>query len=364
MQPTPETFRPAEDTIFRLRAKLDDNAYQILRDGDVLFLAFRIPGEEVDLLPSLEYLSEFLTPDEMEDVRGIVIISDRSYEVTSASMILPKLETKKEEDERLYSELKSALKKKLEPLVFTVENDILEMFRAAIRLDGSHNRTDESIGLDLLKVELPKEGEVVYLIFDDGYRKMSRPSFEKLVDNALTSLRAGPSLVKDAPSHPLSTSRSLVDRGEEATSPETHRPSVTAAETAPGGTTTKSPGVGPGDSALRNAKVIAREFSREMANMGYRKDSKFSRSDANQFFFTGLSGPAVLFKVMETEEELEPFLRILSHRKDAVGILVTREWDPGLEALSRIRDFVYLDFSRANRAVDVLRELLKGGGSI
>ncbi len=51
----------SEEMIFRLRAKMDDNAYSRVEEGNTTAIAFRVPGEGVDMLRSLEYLSEFLS---------------------------------------------------------------------------------------------------------------------------------------------------------------------------------------------------------------------------------------------------------------------------------------------------------------
>ncbi len=331
---------------------MDDHAYQVIEDNGTRSLAFRVPGDNIDLLNSLEYLAEYLTSESMEGVSHLLIVSDKEYQITEASMIGPKLETKKDDDERLYKELKTSLKKVLEPLVFTMENDVIELYRVAIRVEGSHDRTDPSIGLDLLKVELPKEGDIIYLIFEDGYRKMSRPSFERLVDGALSSLRQGPDLAHDPPTKILSKKGTVVQSrlGETKGSG-----SITLSRTEP-----------PKDriqDLSRESKVIVREFAREMSSMGYRKDSMFSRTDVHQLFFIGMKGPAVFFKVMEDEDEMGSFLRVLSHRKDALGVLITERWEPRIEAISRIRGFIYLDKERASRAPDVIREVVREGGS-
>jgi hypothetical protein len=349
MNASRDSSGPSEDLLFRLRAKMEDNAYQVLEDGDRKVLAFRVPGENIDLLRSLEYLAEFLVPDSIEGVREIVIISDKRFEVTPSSMIAPKLEEKKKEDERLFKELRGKLRKVLDPIVFTTENDILEMYRIGIRVEGSNKRSDSSIGLDLLKVELPKEGDVVYLIFEDGYRKMTRTALEKLVDDALTSLRQGPSLAKDPPSSTLSTARTIIQaKLEERTGVKESGRKLDSSRKA----------------SSMEPKIITREFSRNMASMGYRKDSMFSRHDVHQLFMIGLKGPAVFFKVMQSEDELDSFLRVLSHRKDALGVLISENWDPHLEAVSRINGFIYLDLQRSERAHEVIREVLKEGGSI
>ena len=331
---------------------MDDNAYQLIEDNGSRSLAFRVPGDNIDLLNSLEYLAEYLTSESMEGVSNLVIVSDKDYQITEASMIGPKLVTKKDDDEKLYKELKTSLKKVLEPLVFTMENDMIELYRVAIRVEGSNNRTDLSIGLDLLKVELPKEGDVIYLIFEDGYRKMSRPSFERLVDEALPSLRQGPHLARDPPAKALSMKGTVVqERLEEAKELGSEPLSTTKPrkESIP--------------DLSRESKVVVREFAREMSSMGYRKDSMFSRTDVHQLFFIGMKGPAVFFKVMEDEGEMESFLRVLSHRKDALGVLITENWEPRIEAISRIRGFIYLDKDRASSAPDVIREVMRDGGS-
>jgi hypothetical protein len=347
---------PSEDMIFRFRAKMDDHAYQVVEESGGNTLVFRVPGDNIDLLNSLEYLAEYLNPESLEGVAHLMIISDKDYHVTEATMLAPKLEVKKEDDEKLYGELKGSLKKNLDPLVFTMENDINELYRTAIKVEGSHNRSDSSVGLDLLKVELPKEGDVVYLIFEDGYRKMSRRSFERLVDEALSSLRQGPSLARDPPSGSLSKKGPVF--GSRSESPK----SLNSKNDMKLDLAAKTQANEREDISME-PKVIAREFSKEMSSMGYRKDTMFSRHDVNQFFFIGLKGPAVFFKVMDDPEELDSFLRVLSHRRDALGVLITDKWDPRIEAISRINGFIYMEKERSSRAPDVIRAVLREGGN-
>lgn len=345
---------------------MEDNVFQEVREGDVKIVAFRIPGEKIDLLESLEYLAEYLTMDAVEDASQILLISDQDYQFTDITMIVPKLETKRKDDEELFNELKGSIRTPLDPLVFTTENDILELYRIAIKVNGSQERTDSSIGLDLLKVELPKEGEIVYLIFDDGFRKMSRSEFERMVDESLASLRQGPSLMKDQRANAL-TKRSQIDEGKGASTPLEEK--IQKQATGPGGSgpvgneqkMASSTPLTSGRKVANDPKVIVRDFARILSAMGYRKDTKFSRSDVHQLFLIGLKGPAIFFKFMKEETELDSFLRVLSHRKDALGVLVTEKWDPRIEAISRINGFIYLERGKARRAPDVIRAVIEEG---
>lgn len=345
---------PPEDLVFRLRAKMDDNSYQILGDGDRKILAYRVGGEDIDLLRSMEFLSEFLQSDSLEDVSDIVMISDRNFQTSPIDMIIPKLEVKKEDDDKLFQELRDSMKKTLEPLTFTMENDILELYRIAIRVEGSHNRTDESIGLELLKVDLPKEGDVIYLIFNDGYRKMSRSHFESLVEDSLSSMRQGPALMKDPPKASFSKSGSIAEGPKK----EIKKPTISdrIKRSAQDKETSKT-------SMLEDPRLVAREISKEMASLGYRKDTMFSRNDVNQFFFISMKGPAVFLKIIEKSEEIDSFLRVLSHRRDALGLLISKKWDPKLEAISRINGFIYLEIERSQRATMIIKEVLREGGN-
>ena len=338
----------SQEMIFRLRAKMDDHAYSRIEEGGTTAIAFRVPGEEVDMLNSLEYLSEFLSLRSLTGVDLIVTVSDRSYEMTPTSVITPKLELKKAEDQKLIDELRAKMDKGADPIVFTTENDILELYRAAIRVEGSINRSDSVVGLDLLRVNLPREGELIYLIFDDGYRKMSRMEFERLVDGSLSRLREGPKLARDQDDH-HKMDASIMPSSE---APSPKRPSMAF------------PSRRTGDAPLKDLGPtgIMRDFVKQMSAMGYREDVKFSRHDAHQVFLINLSRPAVFFKYLVEGSDLESFTRVLKHRSDAIGVLVTDEWDPGIEAVSRIHGFLYLDSSRSHRAKEVLKEVIAGGG--
>ena len=66
-----------EEVIFRLRAKMEDNTYTSFIESGKGFLAFRVSGEKIDLLSSLEYMSEFLGDEDIETAEKVVMISDR-----------------------------------------------------------------------------------------------------------------------------------------------------------------------------------------------------------------------------------------------------------------------------------------------
>ncbi len=336
MTVVPKDTVPSEDAIIRLRAKLDDDHHTLMEEGGQRFLAHRVKGETIDLLRSLERLSEHLDKASLQGVENLVLISDRNVEVLPMSILLPKLEAKEKEDRELSSELREKLTKQLVPIVFTTENDILELYRMAVRVEGSLDRTDMSIGLDLAKVDIPREANIVYIIFDDGFRKMDLKSLDSLIDRAVSSLREGVNPPKDIQPQRTSLATSLSKEGP---------------STGPTGTTAD----------LTDPKVIAREFSKNIISLGYRKDAVFSRNDTNQFFFIGMNLPAVFFKVMEDEEELSSFLRVLSHRRDAIGILITKEWSPKMEALSYKNGFIYLEANRAHLAHEVVMGTLKEG---
>ncbi len=335
---------------------MEDFAYTRMVEGDHGLLAFRVPGDKIDLLQSLEYLSEFLEEETLDDIDKVLILSDKEYELTPGSILGPKMDVKKKDDERLYQELKGKLRTQMEPLVFTEENDILDLYRTAIKLDGSVNRTDSSVGLDLIKVDLPSEGDVIYLIFDDGYRKMSKATFEKIADEAMQGLRQGPTLAKDPVQKGLTKSKSFTSMlskdGSEGRSEAPKKPKMAAPSQ------TMNTQVRHQD----DPKVLLRDLSKKLVALGYRKDSVFSRPDVNQFFYVGMTGPALFFKVLDDPEELSSFLRVLEHRKDALGVIISKIWDPEIEAISRINGFVYLDWSRAWRADEVVKAVLREGG--
>ena len=340
---------PTDDMVIKLRAKLDDDAHTIMEEGGTRFLVCRVRGEKIDMLRALEHLSEFVNKGSLEGVENIVLISDRNVEVLPGSILEPKLEAKEKDDHDLFEELREKLTKDLTPIVFTTENDILELYRTAIRMEGSYQRTDNSIGLDLAKTDIPKEGDVIYLVFDDGYRKMDPRSLNELIDRSVRSLREAIEQPKEGGGQGTRTSAQISSWP------------LGSAPTPGNDRTEPSPEASASDLTL--PKVIAREFSRNMVSLGYRKDAVFSRNDANQFFFIGMNMPAVFFKVLEDEGELSSFLRVLSHRKDALGVLITKEWMPRMEALSYKHGFVYLGSERAHLAHEVLLHILKEGGT-
>jgi hypothetical protein len=110
-------------------------------------------------------------------------------------------------------------------------------------------------------------------------------------------------------------------------------------------------------------KTVLRETSKGLEKLGYREDARFSRIDVNQVFLLGMKGPSLLLKVSLGIEDLSPFLRVLEHRRDVLGILLTDEWTPELEVQARNLGFVLLTGDRIKHVPDVVSEMVKGGGN-
>ncbi|MGA1821364.1 MAG: hypothetical protein ACMUIG_02415 [Thermoplasmatota archaeon] len=348
MNEGPDVPKIQEDHIIRLRAKMEDNTYEKLELEGGVFIVFRVPGENIDLLRSLEYLSEFLSPETLSESSRLIILSDRNVHSADPSILAPKLEETKNEDDQLYEELKNKIRERLKPLIFTTQNDILELYRAAIRIDGSIKRPDKVVGQELIRTDLPEEGEVVYLVFDDGYRKMTRNSYQKLIDDAMKDVRGAPSLASDKGSSGMSKesrlSPSPVNRSSLAMKPMREVS-------------------GPTERSSFLPELLLKDFIKNMTRMGYREDVKFSRHDANQTFLVGMNGPAIFYKVLLKGEDMSSFLRVLDHRSDALGVLINDSWNYQFEARSRVGGFIYLSGERAWKAHDVVREVIRGGHS-
>jgi hypothetical protein len=334
----------SEDTVLRLRAKMEDLSYRRFDEMGSSHIAFRIPGEKIDLLNSLEYLSEFLVDEELNGLDKIVIISDREIEVANASIMEKKVEVKKGDDQQLYSELKGKLNATSPPLIFTMENDILELYRVALRTAGTVKDGSSTITPEILRMDIPKEGEIFYVVYDDGYRKMGRPTFEKKMDEERSRSQTQLQVLKDNRTDDVSKTVSGSDLGQ--------KQPVTRTEVIRG-TYVKSVG----------EKALVREISKVFNSMGYREDSRFSRPDIDQVLFMGMRGPTLLLKVSLDGEDISPFLRVLEHRKDVIGILICDVWTPALEARSRSGGFFYLTGERARHIRAIVSEVIKGGGN-
>lgn len=343
----PDVPQIQEDHIIRLRAKMEDNTYEKLELEGGTFLVFRVPGENIDLLKSLEYLSEFLSPETLSESSRLIILSDRNIHSADPSIIAPKLEEKRDEDDQLFEELKGKIREYLKPLVFTTQNDILELYRAAIKIEGSIKRPDSVIGMDLIRTDLPEEGEVVYLIFEDGYRKMTRNSYRKLTDDAMNQMRETPSLASDKGSSGMSMESQLTTRAPV-------KPSIAMKPL--------REVKGPTERSSFLPELLLKDFIKNMTRLGYREDAKFSRHDAYQTFLVGMTGPAVFYKVLLKDEDLSSFLRVLGHRSDALGVLINDSWETDFEATSRVDGFIYLSGERAWRAHEVVKGVVRGGG--
>jgi hypothetical protein len=334
----------SEETVLRMRAKMEDLTYQRFEEQGSPHLAFRMPGEKIDILQSLEYLSEFLNEELIRGVDRIIIISDRDLEVVNGSMMEKKIEQKSSDDDDLYMELKYKLQLSTPPLVFTMENDILDLFRVALRSRGSL-KDEGYITEDVLKAEIPKEGAVVYIVFDDGYRKVSRISFDKEVEEVRSRRQFQPQVAKD--------------RSPNGTLP----PSARTGSPSP-------PKSQPPYSVVRTDHIrklgdknVLKEASKNLEKLGYREDARFSRPDVNQIFLLGMKGPSLLLKVAMGSEDIDPFLRVLEHRRDVLGLLLSDEWTAELEVRSRAMGFVLLTGDRIKHVNEVVAALVKGGGN-
>jgi len=330
----------SEETVLRLRAKLDDLSFQVVNDRDSKHIAFRVPGEGIELLNALEYLGEFLSEETLEGVDRVLIISDREVEVANGSVMAKKVEVRREDDEKLYTELRQKMTPDSPPLVFTTENDILELYRVAIRTRGSVK--GEEITEGVLRTDLPKEGAIFYIIYDDGYRKMGRDSFIRKVDERFSNMQTQPRVRKD-------------ERTGESSKVRT-APSIL------GGTTgnRNQPPPGPASGVRSDLRAILKETTRSLESLGYREDPRFSRPDVNQVFLIGMNGPTLLLKVMAGGEDISSFLRVMEHRKDVLGVLLSKDWSMETEALSRTKGFLYLTGERTMYAAGTVRLMMEG----
>jgi hypothetical protein len=334
----------SEETVLRMRAKMEDLTFQRFEEQGSHHIAFRMPGDKIDILQSLEYLSEFLNEDLIQGIDRILIISDRWLEVANGSMLERKVEQKRSDDDDLYMELKYKIKPSSPPIVFTMENDILNLFRTAVRSSGSA-KDENYMTEDVLKAEVPKEGAVIYIVFDDGYRKVSRQAFDKEVSEARARMQVQPQVAKDQPNKLAQASVTRIDAPGRIRGPTAF-------------TVVRS------DIIRRQGdKNVLKESSKGLERLGYREDARFSRADVNQLFLLGMNGPSILLKVTVGSEDLEPFLRVLEHRKDVLGILLSDEWTADLEARSRRLGFVLLTGDRTKYVHEVVSAMVKGGGN-
>lgn len=337
----------SEETVIRLRAKMEDMSFKLVEERGSSHIALRVPGEKIDLLHSLEYLAEFVGEDMLKGVELIMIISDREVEIADASIMLEKVRQKKADDDTLYAEVRGRVRKGTPPLIFTMENDILELYRIALRARGKVGETTGSPVLDTPLSDLPKEGSIIYLLYDDGFRKMDRRSFEREIFEAMSRVQVQPKVARDEPDKAWPSN-----------------------EVKPFDRSGQGPKQAPQAKIVRlrfdrirriGDKAFARGLIRELGDLGYREDSRFSRPDVNQFLLVGMRGPTILLKVALEDEDLSPFYRILDHRRDVLGILTSDIWTPSVQASSIDRGFHYLTGDSIGHVKDLVKEILAGG---
>ncbi|MDG6224526.1 MAG: hypothetical protein QCI82_03335 [Candidatus Thermoplasmatota archaeon] len=336
----------SEDIVIRLRAKMEDQSFKRIDEKGSSHVVLRVPGESIDLLRSLEYLAEFVGEEMIEGIGLILIISDREVEIADGSIMIDKIAQKKADDQRLYSEIKERVKPGGPPLVFTMENDILELYRIAIRAKGRVVDNERSSIVEMGSSDLPNEGAVVYLLYDDGFKKMDRRSFEKEVSEALSHVQVQPRVAKDVPEKawPRNEIRPFDRAGQRQEKAPRSEPVLLRFD------------------RIRRMgdKAFAREVIRGLGSLGYREDSRFSRPDVNQYLLIRMSGPTVLFKVAVNDEDLSPFFRVLEHRRDVMGILASDVWNPAVQALSPSMGFHYLTGDMTGYIREIVKAVLEG----
>lgn len=171
-----------EEELFRLKVSLEDGEVRV--DEGRGSLLVRLRGENVDPINAVEEISEFMDSEKVEGLKTVVLISDYEVMAIPAEGLKGAIKRVQERDEEVAREIRAS--EEIPPwrlYLFTVEGDILERRRAALKVPGSWEDLEKGI-LKIPPDILPDpEADIYYVVTEDRFRKVSKEGFEEILES-------------------------------------------------------------------------------------------------------------------------------------------------------------------------------------
>jgi len=168
------------DELIKLKHQIEPMDYLVVESGHERILVIRTEREFPDLVNDLECMINKLDIRDTNELSHALIIGEEEVVGVPLKAIEALIERRMEEDERIATDLSEKLIEPYTTLLFESENDPIKTLRLGIRVAGNIGDFKPQQLPEILfsKIKsLPRHSEVIYLIADDGYIRLSGTEF-------------------------------------------------------------------------------------------------------------------------------------------------------------------------------------------
>ncbi len=169
-----------KEELVRLKYQIEPTDYLVVQSGHEKILAIRSSREFPDIVNDLECMINKLDIRDANELNHALIIGDEEVIGVPLDAIDSLISRRMEEDERIATDLGEKLIEPYTTLLFESEHDPFKTLRLGIRVEGNLKDFKPQQLPDILfsKIKsLPRHSEVIYLIADDGYIRISGLEF-------------------------------------------------------------------------------------------------------------------------------------------------------------------------------------------
>lgn len=170
----------SKDELIKLKHQIDPNNYKVIEKDNSRILIIRSPNEYPDIVNDLEIM---INKFDLRDTDGLsiaCIIGDAEVIGVSISAIKSLISRRIEDDEKIAIDLADKLEEPYSSIIFESEDDPLNAIRLGIRVPGKleeYKPQELQQNLFSKMKSLPRNGEIIYIISDDGYVRINGKDF-------------------------------------------------------------------------------------------------------------------------------------------------------------------------------------------
>lgn len=183
------------DELVKLNFKLNPYEYTIYTKGLDRILIIKSPNAVPDIINDLEYMVEKIENSDLEEATAACLLGSAESTNISLSILWSLIDRRKEHDQNIVKKLSEHINRSYGTMLFTADDDPNGMMRLAIRLPVPVRLiTEDNLPGLLSDTDIPRQGEVVYIIGDDGFKRFNGKKFFKVIErDEQVTMSAGPS---------------------------------------------------------------------------------------------------------------------------------------------------------------------------
>jgi hypothetical protein len=169
-----------KEELIKLKHQIDANDYRLVEHGNARILVIRSALEFPDIVNDLEIMINRFDIRDTNQLSSACIIGDAEVVGVGIDAIESLMKRRIEDDEIIAAHLAEKLDDPYSTLLFDSDDDPLKVLRLGIRVPGKleefkPQELQENLFLKIKNV--PHNGEIIYLITEDGYVRISGKDF-------------------------------------------------------------------------------------------------------------------------------------------------------------------------------------------